>query len=92
MAQAPLAGSVSRASHAAEQRPSLAALQKNYGKDDDSAVAAVKAVYKELDLESVFLQYEQESYNQLMAAIEGQGHLPQAVFTLFLKKIYKRTK
>jgi hypothetical protein len=37
-------------------------------------------------------QYEQESYEQLVKAIEGQDVLPQAVFTMLLKKIYKRQK
>lgn len=34
-------------------------LQEHYGKSSKEAVAAVKALYRELDLEQVFLQYEQ---------------------------------
>lgn len=51
--------------------------QDNYGKSDEAAVAAVKGVYVELGLEAKFKQYEQDSYAQLVAAIEGQDLLPQ---------------
>lgn len=77
--------------HSRSQFPALW-LQENYGKDNDAAVAAVKAVYKELDLPAVFRKYEQDSYNELMSAIKEQEQLPPEVFTTFLHKIYKRTK
>ncbi|KAK9807629.1 hypothetical protein WJX72_004700 [[Myrmecia] bisecta] len=67
-------------------------IKANYGKDDATAVAKVKAVYNELQLEAVFKQYEQESYARLTKLIEGQSQLPQEVFTLLLAKIYKRMK
>ena len=66
--------------------------QANYGKDDEAAVAAVKAVYNDLELQRAFLEYEQDSYEILIAAIDKQNLLPRAVFTTFLQKIYKRTK
>lgn len=67
-------------------------VQENYGKDDEAAVSQIKALYKELNLEQVFADYEKESYENLTAQIEAQQQLPKAVFTLLLKKIYKRTK
>ncbi|KAI7842723.1 hypothetical protein COHA_003653 [Chlorella ohadii] len=67
-------------------------IEESYGKDDEEAVQRVKAVYRELDLEALFKQYEQESYDKLVKTIEGQDLLPQAVFTMLLKKIYKRQK
>lgn len=67
-------------------------IKENYGKDDDAAVEAVKGIYRELKLEQVFLKYEQDSYDAIMAAIQKQSQLPHAIFTAFLQKIYKRTK
>ncbi len=46
----------------------------------------------DLDLELVFQDYEQESFQQLSATIQGQKQLPEGVFGLLLKKIYKRSK
>ncbi|KAL6772067.1 FPS1 [Auxenochlorella protothecoides x Auxenochlorella symbiontica] len=73
----------------AEQRE---AIKANYGRDDAEAVEAVKAVYRELDLPAAFAAYEQESYDGLVQAIEGQDKFPPAVFMGILAKIYKRTK
>ncbi|KAG6553116.1 hypothetical protein Mapa_005454 [Marchantia paleacea] len=68
-------------------------IKENYGKKDPSKVAVIKQLYKELNLEKVFEDYEQESYVALIAAIEQQESLPlQAVFKAFLGKIYKRQK
>ncbi len=67
-------------------------LQANYGQNDAAKVSAIKAVYAELGLEQVFKDYEQESYNELSALIQGQSALPQALFMDMLKKIYKRSK
>ncbi|KAK9808336.1 hypothetical protein WJX73_003383 [Symbiochloris irregularis] len=67
-------------------------IEEHYGKDNDRSIAAVKAVYQELQLEDVFLKYEQESYDELLGIISQQQLLPSAIFTTFLKKIYKRTK
>eukprot|EP00899_Mesostigma_viride_P008726 jgi/Mesvir1/17855/Mv12938-RA.1 len=68
-------------------------IKAHYGKSDAEAVAAVKAVYKELQLEEHFRRYEDETYGAL---VEGIGKEPdekmQAVFHMFLKKIYKRQK
>ncbi|GAB4822318.1 hypothetical protein N2152v2_009364 [Parachlorella kessleri] len=67
-------------------------IEANYGKGDHQAVQRVKEVYRSLDLEGVFRQYEQDSYGKLVATIEGQDSLPQEVFMMLLKKIYKRNK
>ncbi|KAK9844175.1 hypothetical protein WJX81_007024 [Elliptochloris bilobata] len=74
------------------QPPQLAALKANYGKDDEEAVAAVKALYAELGLEAAFREYESESYVRLKALIHDQTLLPAKVFTHLLDKIYKRQK
>lgn len=66
--------------------------QEHYGKSDQSSVARVKTVYRELELEALFLKYEQESHQRLINRIQGQMLLPKEVFTLLLNKIYKRQK
>ena len=66
--------------------------QLNYGQNDPAKVAAIKAVYAELQLEAVYQEYERTSYGELVALIEGQDLLPQALFMDMLKKIYKRVK
>ncbi|CAL9241528.1 unnamed protein product [Arabidopsis halleri] len=68
-------------------------LYENYGKADPSNVAKVKDLYKELDLEGVFMEYESKSYEKLMGVIEGHKSTAiQAVLKSFLAKIYKRQK
>ena len=67
-------------------------VQENYGKDNESSIAAVKQAYREVDVEAVFKQYEQESYERLSKLISQQKVLPQEVFSALLKKIYKRQK
>eukprot|EP00884_Botryococcus_braunii_P004541 jgi/Botrbrau1/14088/Bobra.182_3s0034.1 len=67
-------------------------LEENYGKDDEKAIAKVKALYRDLDLEGVFQKYEQESYEKLQKLIYSQNDLPPALFTSMLAKIYKRSK
>lgn len=66
--------------------------QENYGKDEEAAVGRIKELYRQLELERIFQQYEQESFDQLTATIQGQSRLPEGVFSLLLKKIYKRSK
>ncbi|KAJ0240550.1 Farnesyl pyrophosphate synthase 1 [Hirschfeldia incana] len=70
-----------------------AILYENYGKPDPSNVAKVKELYKELDLEGVFKEYESKSYEKLIGVIEAhQSKAIQAVLKSFLAKIYKRQK
>ncbi|XP_010538437.1 PREDICTED: farnesyl pyrophosphate synthase 1, mitochondrial isoform X1 [Tarenaya hassleriana] len=68
-------------------------LYENYGKPEPSNVAKVKALYKELDLEGVFKEYESKSYERLTKLIEAHpSKAIQAVLKSFLAKIYKRQK
>ncbi|EEC79629.1 hypothetical protein OsI_20844 [Oryza sativa Indica Group] len=68
-------------------------LFENYGKKDPACVAKVKSLYRELNLEAVFLDYENESYKKLIADIEAQPSIAvQNVLKSFLHKIYKRQK
>eukprot|EP00877_Chromochloris_zofingiensis_P000555 jgi/Chrzof1/104/Cz01g03190.t1 len=67
-------------------------IKANYGRHDPACVAKVKEVYKQLDLEGKFHDYEASSYESLSATIEEQTLLPKAVFTSLLAKIYKRKK
>lgn len=68
-------------------------LEENYAQRDDDKVAKVKQVYKDLDLQKVFFDYEEESYARLQTLIkENAGDLPVEIFTDFAKKIYKRQK
>eukprot|EP00250_Pteridium_aquilinum_P014896 c22270_g1_i1 orf=476-1540(+) len=68
-------------------------LLDNYGKKDPACVARVKSVYNELALETVFLEYEAEVYEKLVAQIESEeSQALQVVLKAFLKKIYKRQK
>ncbi|RVW50287.1 Farnesyl pyrophosphate synthase 1 [Vitis vinifera] len=46
-------------------------LYGNYGKADPANVAKVKALYKDLDLQGVFLEYESKSYETLVSSIEA---------------------
>uniref|UniRef100_A0A8C9AJI4 Farnesyl pyrophosphate synthase n=1 Tax=Prolemur simus TaxID=1328070 RepID=A0A8C9AJI4_PROSS len=68
-------------------------LQENYGQKEAEKVARVKALYEELDLQVVFLQYEEDSYSHLMSLIEQYAApLPRAIFLELARKIYKRKK
>ncbi|KAK4259177.1 hypothetical protein QN277_005534 [Acacia crassicarpa] len=68
-------------------------LYENYGKPDPENVAKVKALYKKLDLQGVFAEYEKKSYEKLVFSIEAHpSKAIQAVLRSFLAKIYKRQK
>ncbi|KAF9917642.1 Farnesyl pyrophosphate synthetase [Lobosporangium transversale] len=69
-------------------------LDENYGRRDEANVAAVKEVFKQIDVEGLFKAYEEESYSRINALIAKVDHplLSQDVFTTFMKRIYKRTK
>lgn len=66
--------------------------QECYGNSDAAAVARVKEVYRDLDLERVFKEYEAESHTRLSEMIHSQTMLPAEVFVGLLNKIYKRSK
>uniref|UniRef100_A0A8C9I5U2 Farnesyl pyrophosphate synthase n=1 Tax=Piliocolobus tephrosceles TaxID=591936 RepID=A0A8C9I5U2_9PRIM len=67
--------------------------QKNYGRKEAKKVAQVKALYEELDLLAVFLQYEEDSYSHIMGLIEQYAApLTPAIFLGLVRKIYKQKK
>ncbi|KAI1280531.1 Farnesyl pyrophosphate synthase [Halotydeus destructor] len=70
-------------------------LQQNYFRSEPEAVEKVKALYKELDVEKLYRQYEEEQYVEIRKDIEvitNRSKLPAAIFNEFLSKIYRRTK
>ncbi|CAO1945680.1 unnamed protein product [Urochloa humidicola] len=68
-------------------------LFENYGKPDPACVAKVKDLYRELNLEEVFYEYERESYNKMIVDIEAHPNKAiQSVLKSFLHKIHKRNK
>ncbi|CAN4117840.1 unnamed protein product [Withania somnifera] len=68
-------------------------LHENYGKSDPACVANVKALYNDLKLEDVYLEYEEKTYEKLMNSIDAQpSKTVQEVLKSFLEKIYKREK
>ncbi|XP_020880745.1 farnesyl pyrophosphate synthase 1, mitochondrial [Arabidopsis lyrata subsp. lyrata] len=46
-------------------------VQENYGKSDQSNAAIVKDLFKELDLEEVFMEYGSKTYEKLKQVIEA---------------------
>ena len=74
----------------AEQR---AVFEKNYGKPHDAAAeAAVKAVYKDLDLAADFKAYEDATERELRSLVGSQSDLPRGIFDALLDKIFRRAK
>ncbi|XP_013071869.2 farnesyl pyrophosphate synthase-like [Biomphalaria glabrata] len=68
-------------------------LKEYYGKWDDEAVQKVKNIYKELKVESLYLQFEEESYTKITHMINTLDvKLPKSIFHDFVNKIYKRQK
>ncbi len=66
-------------------------VQAHYGRHDDASVAIVKDLYKTLDLEKVFHDYEETSYTSLCARIKATPSAARAAtFEALLNKIYKR--
>jgi farnesyl diphosphate synthase len=70
-------------------------LDECYGRKDGVMEKKVKEVFNELELEKVYLEYEEKAVGEIRAGIakidESHG-LKKAVFEDFLGKIYKRTK
>jgi farnesyl diphosphate synthase len=67
-------------------------IMDNYGIWDDAKVAKVKKVYRELDLESVFDDYEEETFAKLNGMIGASTGVPKGVYQFMLDKTYKRKK
>merc|ERR1712176_567015 len=53
----------------------------NYGQNDPAKVAKIKAVYRELEMEKVYSEFEEASYKKLSSTIEGQDLIPKGLFS-----------
>ncbi|KAL3460134.1 isoprenoid synthase domain-containing protein [Aspergillus heterothallicus] len=70
-------------------------LEENYGRKQDGSEGRIKALYNELKLEEVYIQYEDAKVAELRQMIDGVDEsegLKSSVFTEFLNKVYKRKK
>ena len=70
-------------------------LDECYGRKDAKMEKKVKVVYEEMELEKVYLEYEQKAVGEIREKIEKVDEtegLRKSVFEGFLGKIYKRTK
>ncbi|KAL7506658.1 hypothetical protein ACHAXN_003913 [Cyclotella atomus] len=68
-------------------------LVDHYGKHEEEGVKKVKGLYKELKLEELYHEYEEEqkkACDELIASIEPESF--RDLFTFLLGKIYKRQK
>lgn len=71
----------------------VAILKENYGSSEQDKVERVKLLYKELNLEQAFRDFEEQSFQEILTLIEkGHGDLPQELFKALVQKIYKRNK
>ncbi len=74
----------------AEQRK---VIENNYGIWDDKKVATIKQLYRDLNLEQLFMSYEEQSYLEIQKELEHiSPKVPKEVYLIFLDKIYKRAK
>lgn len=69
-------------------------LEENYGKKDESCVSRVKQLYRDIGVESIYRQYEEQSYAQIQKSISqvDDAVVPRQVYLQFASKIYKRQK
>ena len=70
-------------------------LEENYGRKDKAKEAKVKKLFDELDLKTVYQNYEEQrvaELKQMIEAVDEREGLKKAVFETFLAKIYKRQK
>ncbi|XP_068107593.1 farnesyl pyrophosphate synthase-like [Hyperolius riggenbachi] len=64
-------------------------LEENYGQSEEEKVQRVKQLYEELDLPTIFRQYEEESYQRVKAMISQQANgLPSEVFLGVARIVY----
>ncbi|KAH9489224.1 hypothetical protein Btru_058820 [Bulinus truncatus] len=83
---------VVRALEVATQEQKLK-LKEFYGKWDNEAVDKVKNIYEELNLESLYKEFEESSYNKITSLIDTLDvKVPKSIFHDFVNKIYKRQK
>jgi len=68
-------------------------LEENYAQHDPEKVKIVKKLFAELELERLYKEYEENSYNEIVNLVDSfSGALPKEIFYAFAKKIYKRSK
>lgn len=69
-------------------------LKANYGRKDAAKEAIVKKLFIELELESLYHEYEEASYREISGLIAkvDEKVLPRDMFFTFMHRIYKRTK
>ncbi|KAI4265346.1 MAG: hypothetical protein L6R38_009488 [Xanthoria sp. 2 TBL-2021] len=70
-------------------------LDECYGRKDAEKEAKVKEIFRELELEKVYLEYEEKAVGkirEMIAKVDESEGLRKGVFESFLKKIYKRNK
>ena len=73
-------------------------LKYNYGQHNDEAVAKVKEVFNQLDMDGIYRNYEEEVYNDIIKQVDeisiadtdGDQALNPDIFLSLLNKIYKR--
>ena len=71
-------------------------LKQNYGQLKDEAVANVKEVFNQLDMDGIYRKYEEEVYNDIIKQVDqisiGSDNqtLNPDIFLCLLNKIYKR--
>lgn len=79
--------------HANDEQRKL--LDNNYGKKDDESEERCKQLFRDLNIEKIYYQYEEDIVNKLKSLIEqideSRG-LKKGVLTSFLEKVYKRSK
>lgn len=68
-------------------------LAENYGAGPDlDKEEIVKGIYRDVKLQEFYAKYESDVEVQLTSDIQAVTELPQEIFTIFLKKIFKRSK
>ena len=68
-------------------------LESNYARGTDKrAEAKVKAIFKELDLETHYRAHEDAAYAKIKAKIAEVEGMPSTIFTFLIEKINKRDK
>ncbi|KAL8790910.1 MAG: hypothetical protein Q9213_000335 [Squamulea squamosa] len=70
-------------------------LDKCYGRKDKEMEANVKEIFKDLELDKVYLEYEENvvaKLREMIAKVDESEGLKKGVFESFLKKIYRRSK
>lgn len=71
-----------------------AEIEQHYGVKSEASARAVREVYRQLDIEQVFRDYEQREFNEICCLIEriDDEVLSKDVFYNFLALIYRREK